>query len=244
MRVRPFASGEGVYVCTIKCSMHRGGGFLLAIINQRKERQQVGKRRRSRSNSVPNIVFKTEAGVKCATDSSPWKRWLESETPRDVLGSALDWKLQFDVHAPEMGQTKNETFPCEILPGVEQRPDGLIWSRSAKIVIWLELTSPWEENMELRHYEKLERYNKLAIDCKDRGWQVYPLCVEVGCRGYVWPAGWTRVCETFGLSNNERKRLKWRVEQTAQHCSHTIYAHRYQREWHGRSPLDVSEWCD
>ena len=92
--------------------------FLLTVVNQRKERQQLDKRRRSRSNSVPNIVFKTEAGVKCATDSSPWKRWLESETPRGVLGSALDWKLQFDVHAPEMGQTKNETFPCEILPGI------------------------------------------------------------------------------------------------------------------------------
>ena len=57
--------------------------------------------------------------------------------------------------------------------------------------------------MEVRHFEKLERYNKLPIDCKDRGWRVYPLCVEVGCRGYVWPAGWSRMCETFGLSNNE-----------------------------------------
>ena len=60
--------------------------FLLSVVNQRKERQQLDKRRRSRSNSVPSIVFKTESGVKCAADSSPWNRWLESENPGDVMG--------------------------------------------------------------------------------------------------------------------------------------------------------------
>ena len=33
-----------------------------------------------------------------------------------------------------------------------------------KTVIWIELTSPWEENLTKKHFEKMDKYNKLAID--------------------------------------------------------------------------------
>jgi len=57
-------------------------------------------------------------------------------------------------------------------------------------VIWIELTSPWEENLTKKHFEKMDKYNKLAIDLqegKHHGvkWTVVPLCVEVGVAGRV-----------------------------------------------------------
>ena len=49
----------------------------------------------------------------------------------------------------------------------------------------IELTSPCEENFEIRHSEKMEKYAKLATDCRELGWQVHLFAVEVGARGYA-----------------------------------------------------------
>ena len=84
----------------------------------------------------------------------------------EVLANSVDWKLMFDINAPEFEQSKERPFPPEILACPGSRPDGVIWSCSAKTVIWIELTSPWEDNMTLRHHEKLSRYNQLKIDCE------------------------------------------------------------------------------
>ena len=50
--------------------------------------------------------------------------------------------------------------------------------------MWIELTSPWEENLTKTHFEKIDKYNKIGIDLqegKPHGvkWTVMPLCVEV-----------------------------------------------------------------
>ena len=98
-----------------------------------------------------------------------------------LLESADDWKVQFDVN-------DERTFPSEIafVSGPGSRPDGVIWSMQTKAVIWIELTSPWEEkNLTKKHFKKMDKYNKLAIDLREgkhRGvkWTVVPLCVEVG----------------------------------------------------------------
>ena len=47
-------------------------------------------------------------------------------------------------------------------------------------VIWIELTSPWEENLTKKHFEKMDKYNKLAIDFREGKhhgvkWTVVPL---------------------------------------------------------------------
>ena len=34
-------------------------------------------------------------------------------------------------------------------------------------VIWIELTSPWEENLTKKHFEKMDKYSKLAIDLRE-----------------------------------------------------------------------------
>ena len=57
-----------------------------------------------------------------------------------------------------------------------------------KTVTWIELTSPWEENLAKKHFQKTDKYNKLAIglrEGKHHGvkWTVVPLCVEVRTRG-------------------------------------------------------------
>ena len=154
---------------------------------------------------------------------------VRTQRKDDLLATASDWKLLFDIDAPQYEQKPNEMFPPEIAASTD-RPDGVIWSRKTKTVVWIELTSPWEENMTIRHFEKLSRYNQLKIDSEARGWKVHPLCVEIGCRGYAAPS-FQHMCGALGFSSRETKALKYSVEKTALQCSYAIFVHRYQREW-------------
>ena len=95
--------------------------------------------------------------------------------------------------------------------------------------------------MGLKHFEKMGRYNQLTIDCKANGWKAFPICVEVGCRGHVHPHGWLSMCQILGFTTGEAKELKSIVEETAQHCSHAIFA-LHKRPWSPKPLLDVTSW--
>ena len=91
--------------------------------------------------------------------------------------------MQFDVNE-EGVSVKERPFPSEItvVSGPGSRPDGVIWSMQTNIVVWIELTNPWEENLTKKHFEN---YNKLANDLREGKhhgvkWEVVLLCVEVG----------------------------------------------------------------
>ena len=51
--------------------------------------------------------------------------------------------------------------------------------------MWIELTSPWEENLMTWYFEKHDNYRKIVNAAEDNGLKVVPLCVEVGARGYI-----------------------------------------------------------
>ena len=85
------------------------------------------------------------------------------------------------------------------------------------------------------------RYTQLKIDCDANGWKVHPLYVEVGCRGHV-SQSFDWMCKVLGLTKEDRQELKCEMERTALHCSHTIVAAGYQKEWIPKPFLDVSKW--
>ena len=159
-----------------------------------------------------------------------------------VLEEATDWKLQFDLTAPQYGQSKEKPFPEEVLASPGSRPDGVIWSNASKTVTWIELTSPHESNMKIRHEEKNARYNQLKLDCESKGWKVVPLSVEVGCLGHA-SQSFQYMCNKLGFTKQEASDLKYAVEKTAFYCSHSIVAARYQKFWEPKPPLDVSKWA-
>ena len=148
-----------------------------AVLRVKKEHEQV-KLGVSEQEVNKTIQFKPESNVKYQAVRAPVRK--------DILAEAADWELQFDMTAPEYNQTKERRFPVEILGGDPAlRPDDVIWSTSIKTVVWIELTSAWEDNMSLWHSEKHMCYTQLKIDCEANGWKVHALCVEVGCQGYV-----------------------------------------------------------
>ena len=159
------------------------GSILLAIYKSVKDRIKEAMESRVETEVEDSIGFKSNLGKFTAP------RAQSSQAP--LLESADDWKVQFDVN-DEGVSVKERPFPSEIavVSGPGSRPDGVIWSMQTKTVIWIELTSPWEENLTKKHFEKMDKYNKLAIDLREGKhhgvkWTVVPLCVEVGARGAI-----------------------------------------------------------
>ncbi|KAL5016444.1 hypothetical protein ScPMuIL_006033, partial [Solemya velum] len=70
-----------------------------------------------------------------------------------ILATANDWEMQADVG----GKT---TFPGEVIT-TTLRPDIVLWSRTSRQVILVELTVPWETRLEEAHERKLTKYQDL-----------------------------------------------------------------------------------
>ena len=103
--------------------------------------------------------------------------------------------------------------------------------------------------MSKRHFEKKNKYNQLAIDLRNPrrvggAWTVYPFEVEVGARGATNEQPWSYMYSMLGFDSDARKRLKWAVEDAAQHCSHHIFLSRFHQKWEPRPLLSTFRWAD
>jgi hypothetical protein len=183
-----------------------------------------------------SIGFKSNLGKFTAP------RAQSSQAP--LLESADDWKVQFDVN-DEGVSVKERLFPSEIaiVSGPGSRPHGVIWSMQTKTLIWIELTSPWEANLTKKHFETLDKYNKLAIDLQEGNhhgvkWTVVPLCVA---RRAINEQPCNRMCKRLGFSNCSKRRLTQGVQDTAVACSYYIFLCRFLRTWERQALVDTLE---
>ena len=108
-----------------------------AVLRITKEHQQV-KLGVSEQEVNKTIQFKSESNVEYPAVRVPVRK--------AILAEAADWELQFDTRTPEYNQTKEQGFPVEIMGGDPAlHSDSGIWSKPIKTVVWIELTSPWED---------------------------------------------------------------------------------------------------
>ena len=103
-------------------------------------------------------------------------------------------------------------------------------SDKLKMVMWIELTSPWEENMTTWYFEKHDRYRNIVNAAEGNGWKVVPQCVEVGCRGYINDK-WHHMARALKLDKQMNKRLQNAVSDVAVRCSYFLYVCLRRREW-------------
>lgn len=52
-------------------------------------------------------------------------------------------------------------------------------------MIILELTVPWEEEIEEASERKWAKYQELMGECRERSWRTFYEPIEVGCRGFA-----------------------------------------------------------
>ena len=141
-----------------------------------------------------------------------------STHPLTPLVSAQgSWEVECDLG-------KALVFPQHIVQ-TRLRPDMVLWSDTKKTVLIVELTVPWESNMEWAYERKTARYSDLQSDCTEKGWtcKIYP--VEVGCRGFVGQST-IRFLSAIGVAPRVRQATVKKLQETAESASAWIWNKR------------------
>ena len=151
----------------------------------------------------------------------------------DALRCATDWEFRFDI-----GMTQTDLFPPEIAVTL-QRPDIVIFSRSKRQVILVELTIPLEDRVAQANERKQRRYADLLSKCEENGWHATHFPVEVGCRGFV-AFSLVRCLRDLGFPRCWAKRVRTECSRVALRCSYLLYLRRAIPEWSSMAILDTS----
>ena len=147
-----------------------------------------------------------------------------------TLQSAQDWTLLVDL--PNGSLKVPEDVAVTIL-----RPDLLLMSRALRHIIFVELTSPFEDRVLDAEMRKTSKYQLLVEQAALNGWQVQLYTVEVGSRGYVAPS-LPRFLDAIDVPKPQVKHCVARCGKTALRCSYVIYLSRDVPEWyHGDLPV-------
>jgi hypothetical protein len=190
-------------------------------------------RYRWRHDKVLNVIAEVlEAAIKEKRRDSGKTRLISfvkaGQTPSEkspsghgLLGSAKDWELKVDLG-------KQLKFPDEIA-NTALRPDVLLISRSSKQLVMIELTVPWEENVEEAHERKRGKYEELREECRANGWAARCEPVEVGCRGFAGRS-LHRVFKALGIIGTQRKKAIGKITEAAEKASRWIWIKR-SVEW-------------
>ena len=127
----------------------------------------------------------------------------------------------------------SRSAPYQIPPQIVSsslRPDICVYSLSRKKVCFVELTSPFEENIRLWKAKKQLKYAGLVDDAKSNGWEASCLTIEVGARGFV-SLNTHSLFRFFGLTPKDSKTARKEISKVAIKCSHFIWISRCNPLW-------------
>ena len=123
------------------------------------------------------------------------------------------------------------TFPSfATTKPTQKRPDIVLVSCEAGVVIIVELSAGWDGNQTDQHARKQKKYHLEFDDgVKEAGWELHVFCVEVGCRGLI-SGSFREAMRKIGLAPGVIKKLVAEVAGIARLCSWCIilYSHREQ----------------
>ena len=136
------------------------------------------------------------------------------------------------------------TLPPDMVP-TEQIPDLVIIDKSVipTRVVLVELTVPWDSSNSFRAAleRKTARYERLAGDLREGGYNTLNLPLEIGCRGVI-NARNSLVMETICniIKIPCRQKLKGALGRIALQGSYRIWLARRSQEWSGGELIKVT----
>ena len=160
---------------------------------------------------------------KAGTRPAPVQTARRALVSADLLSASVDWILLVD------SAERKISFPSCIAP-TTLRPDLILYSRSSRIVFWMELTVCAEDRFSASNVRKAKRYADLAEQCRANGWQVFQFAVEVGVRGFI-PNSLRLALRTLGFSNRKIKSVCGLCSRVAVRSSYIIWLRRGVRCW-------------
>ena len=139
-----------------------------------------------------------------------------------VLAPGKDWSMRADLH-------KQLRFPFDITI-TTLRPDMVLWSTTEKRVLLVELTVPWEQNIQEAYERKKARYADLVAECQEKGWKATTYPVEIGCRGYAGLST-NRFLRDIGFTAAKVKKVLKDLSEEAEEGSFWLWLRRKDRSW-------------
>ena len=139
-----------------------------------------------------------------------------------ILRLVCDWKVMVDL--PGFAYE----FPLHVAL-TEKRPDLVLVSERARIIVLLEHTAPAERNVRKATNRKQHRYAGLVTDCEKGGYETFLFTVEVGVLGFI--ADSLRIALTAIGGKGPWRRVREEMESLALRCSYAIYLQHKSLEW-------------
>ena len=119
------------------------------------------------------------------------------------------------------------------------RPDVLLFWRSTKNVIIIELTCPCVKNMSQWHEDKLQKYYLLCCLIRSNGWSVYFYAIEVGSQGFCAESVRSCLC-SLGFNNRLCRKTLQALSSVSLRCSFEIWLCWNCKSWSLPHPVSMS----
>ena len=139
-----------------------------------------------------------------------------------LLSTPQDWQWRVDIRE-RLKVTKKITTTT-------LRPDLILWSSETRQVLLIELTIPWEENINVACERKLKKYQELVEQCKYNKWRTACYPIEVGRRGFV---GRTvcRILNQLAMIGEKKRKAIRAISESAEKVLRWLWIKRSE-PWH------------
>ena len=122
------------------------------------------------------------------------------------------------------------------------RPDLVLLDEAAREIVIMELTSPWDGNVDRSHSFKEDKYSPLVADLS-RSFKVSLFCIEITVRGQVTKANRSRLKSLSYRCCDDPKAttslLLRNCSKAALLCSFSLFTARKEPSWTSPAPLVV-----
>ena len=112
-----------------------------------------------------------------------------------------------------------------------EKPDIVIINRLIKHLVVIELTCPWEENLEDARQRKSNKYAPLIADIEQKGFSVEYFPLEVGARGIINKVNKETIKDISLYTKINTKNLIKALSREAVIASYYIFLSRNERDW-------------
>ena len=127
--------------------------------------------------------------------------------------------------------TTGGTLPVNVIVS-KLKPDMVIYNRHENSIHLVELTVPFETNINKAHDRKHKKYLDLVSDIADNGFICDLTCFEVGSRGLITPENVGYIAQVFSfVGAKPRKTFLRELSKLALLSSYTIWNARQEPAW-------------
>ena len=127
--------------------------------------------------------------------------------------------------------TTGGTLPVNVIVS-KLKPDIVVHNKEDNSIHLIELTVPFETNIQKAHDRKSSKYENLVSDISDNGFTCDLTCFEIGSRGLITPDNINNIKAifTFVKAKPSKKFMK-ELSKLALMCSYTIWNARHEPAW-------------